>query len=49
VYLVGNSKNEANNAVFTTYKALRSLESVILLLKTPKIGAIGPSVKVKQQ
>jgi hypothetical protein len=40
VYLIGNSNKEVNNAVFTAYKALRSLESVILLLKTPKIGPI---------
>jgi hypothetical protein len=40
MYLIGNSKNEANNAVFTADKALRSLETVILLLKTPKIESI---------
>lgn len=49
MYLIGNPKNEANNAVFTAHKAPRSPESVILLLKTPKIEPIGPGVKVKQQ
>jgi hypothetical protein len=49
VYLIGNSKKEVNNAVFTAYKALRSLESVILLLKTPKIARLGPDGKVSHQ
>lgn len=49
MYLIGNPKNEANNALFIAYKALRSPESVILLLKTPKIGSARSGVKVKKQ